>query len=66
EVRQAISTVKRRGGSHERSVRELQIGPVGIHVGRQLREFNGILTGRLDYIGGAGPLLGADGHTVEL
>lgn len=66
EVRQAISTVKRRGGSHEHSVRELQIGPIGIRVGRQLREFNGVLTGRLDYTGGNGPLLGADGHAVEL
>ncbi|HEX6861528.1 MAG TPA: ATPase domain-containing protein, partial [Thermoanaerobaculia bacterium] len=62
EVRQAISTVKRRGGNHERSVRELQIGPDGIRVGRQLREFNGVLTGRLEYTGEAGPLLGADGH----
>ena len=65
EVRQAISTVKRRGGAHERSVRELQIGPVGVQVGRQLREFNGILSGRLDYIGGSGPLLGADGQAAR-
>ena len=65
EVRQAISTVKRRGGNHERSVRELLIGPGGVHVGRQLREFNGVLTGRLDYTGEAGPLMGTDGHPSQ-
>jgi circadian clock protein KaiC len=65
EVRQAISTVKRRGGSHERSIRELRIDPDGIRVGRQLREFQGVLTGRLDYTGEAGPLLGGDGKATQ-
>ncbi|MEA2563248.1 MAG: circadian clock protein KaiC [Acidobacteriota bacterium] len=65
EVRQAISTVKRRGGSHERSIRELRIDPDGIRVGRQLREFHGVLTGRLEYTGEAGPLLAADGKVTE-
>ena len=65
EVRQAISTVKRRGGSHERSIRELQIDPDGIRVGRQLREFQGVLTGRLEYTGKAGPLLATDGKATE-
>jgi circadian clock protein KaiC len=65
EVRQAISTVKRRGGSHERSVRELRIDSDGIRVGRQLREFHGVLTGRLEYTGEAGPLLGADGQAAQ-
>ncbi|HWN41609.1 MAG TPA: ATPase domain-containing protein [Thermoanaerobaculia bacterium] len=64
EVRQAISTVKRRGGSHERSIRELRIDPDGIRVGRQLREFHGVLTGRLEYTGEAGPLLGVDGKAT--
>ena len=65
EVRRAISTVKRRWGSHEHSIRELRIDPDGIRVGRQLREFQGVLTGRLEYTGGAGPLLDADGHTAQ-
>ncbi|HVG09119.1 MAG TPA: ATPase domain-containing protein [Thermoanaerobaculia bacterium] len=64
EVRQAISTVKRRGGRHERSIRELRIDPDGIQVGRQLREFHGVLTGRLQYTGEAGPLLG-DEQTIQ-
>jgi circadian clock protein KaiC len=65
EVRQAISAVKRRGGLHERSIRELRIDPSGLQVGRQLREFHGILSGRLEYTGGAGPLLASDGQTAQ-
>jgi len=45
EVRQAISVVKKRGGQHERAIRELRLGPAGIHVGKSLREFRGVLTG---------------------
>lgn len=62
EVRQAISVVKRRAGEHERSVRELRIGPQRVRVGRELREFQGVLTGRLDYVGDGGPLLGGGGR----
>jgi circadian clock protein KaiC len=43
-VRQAISVVKKRTGSHERTVRELRLGP-GVQVGKQLQEFQGILSG---------------------
>ncbi len=45
EVRQAISVVKKRGGPHERTIREFQLDEDGIHVGPPLREFRGILTG---------------------
>lgn len=45
EVRQAISVVKKRGGAHERSVRELRLTDDGIKVGPPLREFRGVLTG---------------------
>jgi circadian clock protein KaiC len=44
EVRQAISVMKKRGGKHERSIRELKMDG-GIRVGPPLREFRGILTG---------------------
>jgi circadian clock protein KaiC len=57
EVRKAISLVKRRSGPHEGSVRELRIGNDGPQVGRELREFHGVLTGRLEYTGEAGPLI---------
>jgi len=45
EVRQAISVVKKRGGEHERTIREFRIGRDGIQVGNALREFRGVLTG---------------------
>jgi len=61
EVHKAISVVKRRAGDHERSVRELSILADGLQVGRELREFNGVLSGQLDYTGGAAPLLPESG-----
>jgi circadian clock protein KaiC len=45
EVCQAISVVKKRGGHHERTIRELRLGPGGIQIGQPLREFRGVLTG---------------------
>jgi len=58
QVRQAISTVKKRSGTHEHSIRELRIGDSGVRVGRELQEFHGILSGQLGYSGEANPLLG--------
>ncbi len=45
EVRQAMSVVKKRGSSHERTIREFRLDETGIRVGQPLREFRGILTG---------------------
>lgn len=45
EVRQAISVFKKRGGLHERSIREYSISSEGIHVGQMLQNFHGVLTG---------------------
>ena len=45
EVRQAISVVKKRGGAHERTIREFSLTADGMHVGEPLRNFRGILTG---------------------
>lgn len=45
EVRQAISVLKKRGGAHERSIREFSMTPSGVRVGEPLRNFRGILTG---------------------
>lgn len=57
EVRQAVSVVKKRSGRHERAIRELRFGIDGIHVGRPLTDFHGILTGVPTYVGPRGPLL---------
>jgi circadian clock protein KaiC len=45
EVRQAISVVKKRGGAHERTIRDFRLESSGIRVGAPLREFRGVLTG---------------------
>ena len=45
EVRQAISVMKKRGGAHERSIREFRLEPGRISVGAPLRDFRGVLTG---------------------
>jgi circadian clock protein KaiC len=45
QVRKAISVAKKRGGSHENTIRELTIDSQGIRVGEPLSEFQGVLTG---------------------
>jgi circadian clock protein KaiC len=50
-VRQAISVVKKRRGAHERTLREMKIGPSGMQVGEVLEQFEGVLTGVPRYRG---------------
>jgi len=57
EVRQAISVVKRRGGVHERTIREYRFGPDGIRIGEPLTQFHGVLTGVPSFLGGQARLL---------
>jgi circadian clock protein KaiC len=45
EVRKAISVAKKRGGSHENTIRELTIDAHGLRVGDPLVEYHGVLTG---------------------
>jgi circadian clock protein KaiC len=45
EVRQAISVVKKRGGAHERTIRDFRLEGGRIRVGPPLRDFRGVLTG---------------------
>ncbi|MGE0161051.1 MAG: ATPase domain-containing protein [Gemmatimonadales bacterium] len=54
EVHQAISVVKKRGGAHERSIREFRMDGGRITVGEPLRDFRGVLTG-VPLLEGAGP-----------
>jgi circadian clock protein KaiC len=60
EVRQAISVLKRRGGPHERTIREFLFGPHGITIGPPLSQFHGVLTGVPSFLGGEGRLLEED------
>ncbi|HJU42687.1 MAG TPA: ATPase domain-containing protein [Vicinamibacterales bacterium] len=57
EVRQAISIVKKRGGVHERTIREFGMNDGAIKVGAPLRQFRGVLTGVPVYEGAGEPLL---------
>jgi circadian clock protein KaiC len=45
QVRQAISVMKKRGGEHERTIREFTLQGGEMRVGDPLREFRGVLTG---------------------
>jgi circadian clock protein KaiC len=45
EIRQAISVIKKRGGEHERTIREFRLKEGRIYVGEPLSNFRGVLTG---------------------
>jgi len=51
ELKQAISVLKNRDSSHERTIREFQITPTGIRIGQPLRQFRGVLSGVPAYSG---------------
>ena len=53
EIRQAISVVKKRGGEHERTIREFSLRNGQISVGKPLTEFRGVLTGVPTFVGDA-------------
>lgn len=56
-VKQAISVVKRRGGPHERTLRELVMRDGKLMIGAPLSEFEGVLTGTPRYFGDRKPLM---------
>jgi circadian clock protein KaiC len=62
-LRKAISVVKKRGGGHEDTIRELSFSPEGINIGEPLTEFEGVLTGAPSYFGStSGKKSGSDGQ----
>lgn len=46
--------VKKRSGTHERTIRQFSLGPHGIEIGAPLSEFHGVLTGIPTYTGRGG------------
>lgn len=44
-LRRAISVLKRRGGSHETTIREMSLSSSGLKIGPALQEFHGVMTG---------------------
>jgi circadian clock protein KaiC len=53
-IRKAISVLKKRSGTHERTIRELIFDENGIRVGPPLDDFEGVLTGTPTYTGKSG------------
>jgi circadian clock protein KaiC len=51
KVRKALSVLKKRGGPHEETIRELTLGNGTISVGPALSGFRGVLTGVPTYVG---------------
>lgn len=56
QIRQALSVVKKRSGTHERTIRELFLEHGQVRVGQPLAEFEGVLTGVPKLIGAAAVL----------
>ena len=54
-VRKAVSVVKKRTGSHERTIREITVDSNGLQVGETLEKFHGVLTGVPQYYGNEWP-----------
>jgi circadian clock protein KaiC len=50
-LRKAISVIKKRSGPHEDTLRELTMSGTGVHVGRSLDEFQGVLSGVPVFLG---------------
>ncbi len=63
EVKQAMAVVKKRGGAHERTLREFRLDGRGIRVGAPLHDFRGVLTGVPVYEGKGKPLMRDDSAT---
>jgi len=49
--------MKKRGGSHEDTIREFRLNSQGVKIGPPLTDFRGIFRGTPEYGGGAKPLL---------
>jgi circadian clock protein KaiC len=60
-VRQAVSVMKKRGGRHERTLREFRLDEGRIAVGDILHEFRGVLTGVPAHAAAEPPARGKEG-----
>jgi circadian clock protein KaiC len=58
EVRRAMSVIKKRAGTHEKSIREFSIGADGLTVGPTLDGFQGVLRGVPNFVGRGTGLMG--------
>jgi circadian clock protein KaiC len=60
-IRQVISVIKKRGGQHERTIREFSLAQGGIHIGEPLHGFRGVLSGIPTLEGQSAPLVRGEG-----
>ncbi len=58
EVRRAMSVIKKRAGSHEKTIREFDISEQGLNVGPALKGFQGVLRGVPNFVGEGSGLMG--------
>jgi circadian clock protein KaiC len=59
-VRRCISVLKKRHGTHEKTIREIEIVRGGLRLGQPLHEFTGVLSGTPQYVGRREDLLGRE------
>lgn len=64
QVRRAVSVIKKRTGFHEDTIREYRISNHGLSLGAPLSEFQGVLRGVPNFVGGTQPLM-MDGEKVD-
>jgi circadian clock protein KaiC len=64
-VRQAVSMIKKRSGSHEHTIREYRIASGGLELGEPVEGFQGVLTGVPRYLGRDESLLETDHPAAE-
>jgi circadian clock protein KaiC len=52
QILKAISVPKKRAGRHETAIRQLELSEKGLHIGEPIRQFQGILSGTPQFLGG--------------
>jgi circadian clock protein KaiC len=57
-VRRAVSVIKKRAGTHEKTIREFEIGDHGLSLGEPLEGFQGVLRGVPNFVGRGSGLMG--------
>jgi circadian clock protein KaiC len=58
EVKKAVSVIKKRSGAHETTLRELRMTSKGVLIGDPLSNFQGVLTGVPELVGGSAAAIG--------
>lgn len=65
EIRKAISVLKKRVGTHERTIREFRLDGQGLEVGEPLTDFQGIMTGIPTYLGSQPMIKPANDEAID-